>query len=290
MTCGDLQYVEDCKVLQRDLRRRLVVCSCSSTLDLLPNASIITTTQGLAPSLWRGSVIIYGEPRPSEDRCQMVDINMTDFKHTAEWFSAYKAANSPPEAITSVGPPGKVEGVRINAGYNRPRRYLQKHQGLSVSAAHPLFMNSDPTASMVSRLLRLNIIVARLPYSERQRPMVISGVHRPVSYFMLCCKPAAGGWLSKPFERLEEDNVFVVRKDRKPLLPQHVEALVFFCYTKSKLVVGEFWNLSTDIPESTKRLQAEMTPENFSAFFAEHRALKARDAPEWASVPSPYEV
>ena len=39
-----------------------------------------------------------------------------------------------------------------------------------------------------------------------------------------------------------------------------------------------------------EQVLAEITQERFGAFFKEYRALKAANTPEWANVPSPYEI
>lgn len=288
-----IQFVERCKILQRDLKCKLVVGSGDS-MHLLPNRGIIANTQGLAPIPWRGSVIVYGQLGAFEDPSQLVDINMTDFKHIVEWFSAYKHTICLLEHFyMSNNPPGKVEGVRINGNFHIIKHNAPKYQRLLVSPGHPLFMN--PTVSPVSPIssrLGLNIIISRVPFHRAVKYEVAPKVDESAMYLMFCCNPASEKGWGRPYKGWAEDidTVFVVRKDKKPLLPQHVEALIFFCEFKLKLYFDESREAPSPITMNRERVLAEITQERFGAFFKEYRALKAANMPEWANVPSPYEI
>ena len=288
-----MQFVERCKILQRDLKYKLVVGSGDS-MHLLPNRGILATTQGLAPIPWRGSVIVYGELGASEDTSQLVDINMTDFKHIVEWFSAYKHTICLLELFhMSNNPPGKVEGVRINDNFHIIRHNAPKYQRLLVSPGHPLFTN--PTISPVSPIssrLGLDIIVSRVPFHRAVKYEVAPKLEESTMYLMFCCNPALEKGWGRPYKGWTEDidTIFMVRKDKKPLLPQHVEALTFFCEFKLKLYFDESREAPSPITMNREQVLAEITQERFGAFFKEYRALKAANMPEWANVPSPYEI
>lgn len=95
------------------------------------------------------------------------------------------------------------------------------------------------------------------------------------------CGCFPNGW----FHRV--GSVFAVRQDGKPLLKEHVDALVAFY--KRKLAPLCACCTAKD-EHDTARLSAETTPEKFRRFFEEYREAKGLLDPRWNTVPSPYEV
>lgn len=79
----------------------------------------------------------------------------------------------------------------------------------------------------------------------------------------------------------------VVRQDRKPLLPLQLEILCAFC----KDVVTPLVTKSME-GDSVAREAAlsTITHQWFSKFFDAYRDYRADFAPEWRSLPSPYDM
>jgi hypothetical protein len=82
---------------------------------------------------------------------------------------------------------------------------------------------------------------------------------------------------------LNTDTVLVARTDRKPLLPQHVEALNEF------IEVLRF-NTAEEVHIWEKYFQEEELKAGFNKFFEQYKTKKSGTAAEWADVPSPFEM
>jgi len=93
-----------------------------------------------------------------------------------------------------------------------------------------------------------------------------------------------------------EDSAVVMRVDGRTLLPQHLEALCWFCRFVFGEVVGNHqvgsYGLSevAGVKEMQKRTFRKLvSPRGFLDFYEEYRLRKAVEDKRWCSLPSPYD-
>jgi hypothetical protein len=163
---------------------------------------------------------------------------MVDFRHTTDYFLSY--AYTPLKAQASVE---SVTGVRINCVGDVEMLKRPHFEQIELPATHPIFADHD-TSDIVDRI-GIPILTRRCPPDPKwanSRDPMFKGVYpyenQDATFLHQCCDPEAKldlrtgslgwGWCSRPWQN-EVGSAIVVRKDKKPLLPIHVEALAGYC-------------------------------------------------------------
>ncbi|KAI1109964.1 hypothetical protein F5Y14DRAFT_444361 [Nemania sp. NC0429] len=162
---------------------------------------------------WRGPIVAYSRLGEGLDCNFLRDIDMNDFRHIADYLISY-GSNVP----TSETPLSdlKTKSVRINCLGDQRVCMRPHYEAVEVSSwANQSDIPSGPNFEGGS------------PYNNQEA----TALH-------LCCDPQAYGDLSQgapawgwPIGKWQHaaGSVIVVREDKKPLTPLHVEALCNYC-------------------------------------------------------------
>ncbi|KAL9607222.1 MAG: hypothetical protein Q9167_007844 [Letrouitia subvulpina] len=169
------------------------------------------------------------------------DLDMNDFRHIADFFLSY---NFTPTPATQQSISTKVKGVKINCLGDQKMFNSPCFEELEISSTDPIFFNHD--TSDIANRIGLPIYTRRCPPNPRwanDQDNKIFGSDLPfknqyATYLHLCCDPNAKfdpqsgvsswGWVSKRWLN-DVGTIIVVRQDKKPLSPLHVEALCKYC-------------------------------------------------------------
>ncbi|KXZ43245.1 hypothetical protein GPECTOR_96g711 [Gonium pectorale] len=148
----------------------------------------------------------------------------------------------------------------------------------SLPTEHPAFLTGTP--SPVAALVGLPLLVYRLdPRPSLSIPRAATYDNQRVTYIMI--DPYSGFAAAEWQQGI--GSVVLVRSDRKPLPPQHVEAFWMFC----DHLLGLFSSGIDPNPE------VEMTPAKWQSFFRkykrEYSSMKSRRA-EWKDMWLPWEA
>lgn len=246
-TWGDLHemYIWRNNLLDRDVPRKLTIVhrEAFSIDGSQSNQSIATIQETRIGRLfdWRGPVIAYG--------CG--DLHMTDFRHVADFFRWYcfnpvpwvypdidihyrdKSQYDPDENCDSDDEECKVQAVRINCGADIEILKRPPFEKVEIASKNSIFSQHD-TSDIAERL--------EIPIFTRQIPPDLQWAHdrhasranQDATFLHLNCDPEGDfdeetgeigwGYASMPWQS-RPGSVIVVRQDKKPLWPWHVEAL-----------------------------------------------------------------
>jgi hypothetical protein len=205
-----------------------------------PSKSIasINATQPGEYHDWRGPIIVYAQNEPGLDPSTCKDFDMVDFRHATDYFLSY--GYIPPKAQASVE---SVKGVRINClGDVKMLKRLQFEE-IELPTTDAIFAKHD-TSDIASRI-GIPILTQRCPpdpkWANSKDTMFESMSpcdNQDATFLHQCCDPEAEfdistgslgwGWSPLPWQN-EVGSAIVVRKDKKPLLPLHMEALAGYC-------------------------------------------------------------
>jgi hypothetical protein len=175
------------------------------------------------------------------DQTASKDLDMNDFRHITDYFLSYDYKPTP---ATQQPTDINVKGVRINC-IGDMRAVSEPHfETVEVSSTDPIFTEHD--TSDIAQRIGLPIFTRRCPPNPRRENDKDSKVFEHESLFNnqdakflhLCCDLKAEfdlrtgtlgwGWASKQWQN-SVGSIIVVRQDRKPLSPLHVEALCVYC-------------------------------------------------------------
>ena len=124
------------------------------------NSSIagITSTKPGQYHDWRGPIIAYGKVGLGIDQTACKDLDMTDFRHIADYFLSYGYKPTPATQQTTGK---KVKGVKINCVgdckmFNKPH-----FEAVEVSSTDPIFSEHD--TSDIAERIGLPIFTWRCP-------------------------------------------------------------------------------------------------------------------------------
>lgn len=184
------------------------------------------------------------------------NFDMVDFRNVTDYFLSYgytppKAQKTPkaqkiPQAPATPKAPAKVErvkGVRINCLGDVKMLKRPQFEEIELLTTDVIFTEHD-TSDIADRI-GIPILTRRSPpdpkWANSKDAMFenrsLSDNQNAMSLHQ-CCDPSAKpdpktrslgwGWCSAEW-RSEGESAIVVRKDKKPLLPIHIEALVGYC-------------------------------------------------------------
>ncbi|KAI1194105.1 hypothetical protein F5X97DRAFT_311897 [Nemania serpens] len=238
-------------ILARRLLNTLVVCCRDNFLldGSARNMSIAALTATIPGQHfyydWRGPVVAYSRLGEDLDPPCCRDTDMVNFRHVADYLTSYGSDLPTPEKQ-----PGdiKIKGVRINCLGDQKICKRPHFEAVDVSSSDSMICDVD--ISDIATRIGLPILSRRCPpdpswASQRGSPIpksILKGEspynNQDATLLHLCCDPKADGSLAQgapswgwPLGQWQRaaGSVIIVREDKKPLSPLHVEALCKYC-------------------------------------------------------------
>lgn len=189
---------------------------------------------------WRGPVLVFANDDIEESRPGIKDITSTDFRHAIDYFCSYSPSILPAELPSSAL---KIQGVRINCVGDREMIRRPAFEVVAISPTDRIFYEHD-TSDIADRI-GMPIFTRQIP----PEPMWANDGHNfrfslgpfsnpDATFLHLCCDAKAEydaragilgwGWAGHKWQN-SVGSVIVVRQDKEPLHPKHIEALAQFC-------------------------------------------------------------
>ncbi|KAF2706629.1 hypothetical protein K504DRAFT_459028 [Pleomassaria siparia CBS 279.74] len=263
-----------------------------------PSRSIasITATQPGEYHDWRGPIVAYGKKGLGIDPLACRDLDMNDFRHITDHFLSY-AYVPPPD--TSQASTERVKGVRINC-VGDVKLFKKPHfEEVEVAGTDSIFSMHD-TSDIADRI-ELPILTRRCPPDPKwvNTKGGVFGYESPfnnqdATFLHQCCDPRAEfdintgslgwGWCPMKWQN-GAGSVIVVRKDKKLLLPMHMEALARYCrYEIRPLLAHSTGEFHPEKPMKREEVLRMICRPTFVIYWAKFAGEKKDYA-----TPSPYE-
>ncbi|KAI8944556.1 hypothetical protein F4801DRAFT_571314 [Xylaria longipes] len=271
------------------------------------NASILVIT-GAIPGLhydWCGPIIAYGKVGPGLDPQECRDIDMNDFRHIADYFVSYASDRVPSTPTVPPANVKKIKGVRINCLGDQKMFNKPQLEEIELSEMNTIFTEHDN--SDIATRIGLPIFTQRCfphPNWANIQDWELFGRRSPynnqdATFLHLCCDPKAKddlsrgvlgwGWASQQWQNYV-GSVIVVRQDKKPLLPWHVEALCRYCrYQVRDYMAHSMGEYAPEKPMSKGLVLSMICRPTFSILWFNMLREKSEKS-ELSDVPSPYDV
>ncbi|KAI0469470.1 hypothetical protein F4859DRAFT_505436 [Xylaria cf. heliscus] len=271
-----------------------------------PNDSIKSIT-GTVPGYhhdWRGPVIGYGKAGPELDPYEYRDVDMEDFRHIADHFITYATDLTSSTRSMFQESLTKIKGVKINCLGDRKMFHRPQFEEIELSPRDSIFTEHD--TSDVATRIGLPIFTKRcFPHPNWVNvDCDYFGNHSPynnqdATFLHLCCDPKAEfsfiqgiwgwGWVPKQWQGLV-GSVIVVRQDKKPLSPWHMEGLCRYCRYHVRALLGHsIGEYSPEEPMSRNQVLSMICRPTFYICWSNMVLEKTRNG-EVCDVPSPYDV
>ncbi|MCJ1468422.1 hypothetical protein MMC07_007050 [Pseudocyphellaria aurata] len=289
-------------ILKKELSDTVYVChgDVSQINRSKANKSVasITATKTGQNHDWRGPIIAYGTVGLDTVQNASRDINMTDFRHVADFFLSYcDTPTYTPKSASEQPPAGKmVLGVRINCVGDRGMLNKPRFEAVEVPCTDTIFSKHD--TSDVAERIGLPIFTQRCSPDPRWADDECLFENTDATFLHQCCDPksvfeplslrGSMGWGLA--SRQWQDNVgstLVVRQDKKPLSPLHVEALCKYCREVRPLFghsMGEYY------PEEPMSKDAVLAMICRATFVISWYKLTGEKEGADLDVPYPYDV
>ncbi|KAL9086506.1 MAG: hypothetical protein Q9165_007122 [Trypethelium subeluteriae] len=293
-------------VLKRNLSDTIYVCCRDAFLidGSEPNKSIasITATKPGQYHDWRGPIIAYGKVGLGIDQPVCKDLDMNDFRHITDNFLSYNSNHTPAiEQSIDI----KIEGVKINCVGDQKTFNKPYFETIGVSSLDPVFIEQE--SSDIAKRIGLPIFTRHCipdPTWANDRDHKIFGHQSPfnnegATFLHLCCDPKAThdlhtgiwgwGWASQQWQG-GVGSAIVVRQDRKPLSPLHVEALCRYCIDEIRpLLAHSIGEYAPEEPMSKDAVLAMICRPTFIIKWYKLLDEKHREK-EYPEDPDPYSV
>lgn len=234
---------------------------------------------------WRGRLVAYGTVGLGIDQCECRDLTMADFRHISDFVLVY---NSSPalEVFPPRTPAAAIAAVRINCLGAQKVLEKSKFESVEISSFDPIFFGHD-TSGIAARV-DLPVFTRRLPQeSSWANADVLGGSptqNVEATFLHLCIDPGvpdtlhrAWAWAPMSWQN-DVGNVLVVRQDKKPLLPVHVETLANYCrfevlpYLAHS--IGEYGTSKSEEPMTRDAVLAMIHRPAFNIYW--HKSIDAK--------------
>jgi hypothetical protein len=284
--------IQDNYRLQRSLRNTINISYRDDFLadGSRPSKSIasITATQPGKYYDWRGPIVAYAKAGKGLDPPACKDFDMIDFRHFADHILSYHYV--PPKVE-------RVKGIRINCRGDVKMLGRPHFEEIELSIKDSTFGAHDN--SDIADRIGIPILTRRIPPDPKWANSDMEGGspfnNQDATFLHQCLDPKAvsdpskgsigWGWCSQQWQN-EVGSVVVVRKDKKPLLPLHMEALTTYCRKEALPIVshslGEY---SPEEPVSKEHVLQLICRPMFIIFW-----YKFIEEKEDLTSPSPYDV
>jgi hypothetical protein len=266
------------------------------------SVAAVTATKAGKFHDWRGPIIAYGKAGLGIDPTACRDLDMNDFRHIADYFLSY---NYEPAPATQQSTEIKVKGVKINCHGDRVMVGKPHFEAVEVASTDPIFTEHD--SSDIMNRIGLPIFTRRCPPNPRwahdDHNKIFKGSspfnNQDATFLHLCCDPKTKfdpqigtmgwGWASQKWQN-SVGSVIVVRQDKKPILPLHVEALCNYCrYEIRPLLAHSIGEYHPEEPISKDTALTMICRPTFIIYWYKLLDEKHKKG-EATSAPSPYDV
>lgn len=261
-------------------------------------ATVLATLPGW-PHEWCDPIVAVG--RQKGNSAVYRDLFYDDFRYLVDYLISYNRwAIALPDIPSNSG---VVRGVIINCLGARNDFNAPHFEPVDVPCHDPIFSTnaSWTTTSHIADRIGLQILTRRLPITLRQARKGFDAQNQEAMFLHLCCvlnkRPSSSGngwgWADWKWH-YEVGNVLVVRRDKKPLAPFHVEALCRYCKDEVMPIIRHSMREYTqdmpleDILNRSRALSMICRP-MFSIFWAKLRDKK-REEGNIVESPYPYDV
>ena len=259
---------------------------------------------------WRGPMIAHGtdvyddnplrrEPSYSQD------LGPSDLKIIAHWLNTYLYKPHTPPNIKSIQQEFRaVSGVRINCDGDVEVDGRPRYEPMELPAYHRLF---NQAATDISKHVQLPIVIQRIPRSvthwkkRSDTGNTAPWVNRAATFLNRACQPEREetGDLDYIWGFAHADwqgdvgAVMVMRKDKKTLLEEHVDALAEYHEDYLSDFFQEKWESShqgvePEMQRSTAWVMQEITKAKFEDFYVDWKSRQSDEAKKQQI--SPYDV
>lgn len=261
------------------------------------NQSIVAVTRGTAGHEWGGPLLAMKLPGLSIDPRHYIDINTVDFRDVVDFFCSYPNHNLSDMSLVkkpaaNVRPTEQFSGVRINCRSDQDIGARPKFEPIKLPINHPVFR---APVSSISKRIELPIRISRclpgetsLKNTNREE---YNASNQAATFLQLVADPNSSQWGWAPFEwQSPAGSVIVVREDRKPILPQHIEALCHFCqYVLQPLFEDSMGSgMHPESPMKKSEVLQMMTRRRFENFYIGYENWKRDNDPNYIVCTFPY--
>lgn len=261
-----------------------------------PNRSVASITASHAVHhLWQGPFVAYGKVGLGYDQTHCRDLDMVDFRHVADYFLSYGSTPAPSAFLPAAA---SVQGVRINCAGDQEVFHRPKFEAVKIAGSDPIFSTHRETSD-IAQQIGLPIFTRRLQHNPLWTVKGGSTNNQAATFLHLCCDPNAEpsiatgilGWAWAPHQWQEGvGSVLVVRQDKKPILPLHVEALSTYCqYEARDFLAHSIGEYAPEIPMTKEAALGMITRPSFIIHWYKLVRKKAREG-DVVDAPSPYEA
>ncbi|KAI2468887.1 hypothetical protein F4781DRAFT_443149 [Annulohypoxylon bovei var. microspora] len=296
--------IQHSKVMERDLSNTIYVCYRDTFLidGSSPNKSIaaITATKPYQSHDWRGPILAYGKKGLGIDQIACKDLDLNDFRHVTDLLISYGLE---PEPVNRQAIGEKIKGVRINCIGDQKMCKKPIFEEVDIAPTDPIFSIHD--VSEIAKRIELPIFTRRCPpdpmWANDEGNKVFGGMgpisNQDATYLHLCCDPNAQfdpqtgtlGFGSAPMQwQNGAGSIIVVRQDKKPLFPLHMEAMCRYCrYEANALFSHSKWGYAPEQPMEKSAALAMICRPTFVIYWyklLDERRQKGEDT----SAPCPY--
>ena len=259
------------------------------------NQSVLSATKDQKPyRSWCGPILVLKTYSRSFDDSAYQDMDTRDFRDVVDFLTAYTDPNlNPNDMVYPSGRPEKqISGVKISCRGDILAG-APKFEAIKVSERHRIVWEE---VSDLSKLIELPIQVLQCaPVKSLLRSGEYNRGNRTAAFINLCVDPKSPTWGFAPEPWLgAAGSVIVIRKDRKDLLPEHMEAMAhFFQYFLLPMFEDSFGvGMEPDNPMPKRKVLDMITKKVFENFYLGFKDYKidSGESDRWRIVEHPYEV
>ncbi|KAH6975009.1 hypothetical protein BKA56DRAFT_589904 [Ilyonectria sp. MPI-CAGE-AT-0026] len=296
-------------VLQRILPDTINICYRDGFLvdGSMPNrsaAAVVATLPGQSHD-WRGPIIVVGKKGQGLDPPQCRDLDMNDFRYIADYLISYGRWSLDIRDSGMTSADKVVKGIRINCLGDRQVLGKPHFEPVDVHSTDSIFDDFWHDTSDIADRIGLPLLTRRCPVSlrwAREKRLPDFGSQSPcnnqdATFLHLCCDskadsyPSGPGWSWAGWQwQNHVGSVIVVRRDKKPLAPMHVEALCTYCrYDVRPLMGHTMGEYEPDEPLTRDLVLKMICRPTFSICWYKLRDRKRTEGDD-LSAPFPYSV
>lgn len=232
---GSINQIQCSKVLKRQLSDTIRISFCDRFLKdgSKPNFAIHSFLPKDSKLFdWRGPILAYGMKGLGMDQEMCRDLDLNDFKYIVDYMITYDMEDREDGRARING--DKVKGVKINCEGDKRAFGLPEFETIDVPTTHPIF--TDHGTSEIAERIKIPIFTRKYPPNSgwKDDGRVGPFLNQAATFLHLACtdnrQDGGLGWGWAPVQwQNRVGSVLVVRQDRKPLHPLHMEALARFC-------------------------------------------------------------
>ncbi|KAL2204889.1 hypothetical protein CC79DRAFT_1309917 [Sarocladium strictum] len=229
---------------------------------------------------------------------------MNDFRYIADYLISYGRWALDVETMGRTPAYKHIKGVRINCLGDRQAFGKPQYEAVDISPQDPIFSAHWQESSDIAKRIDFPIFTRRCPpnlrWTRKNPKHEFSGLspftNQDATFLHLCCDPQADsfpsgpGWSWAGWQwQNDVGSILVVRQDRKPLAPMHVEALCAYCLHDVQPLMGHtMGEYAPDEPLAREAVLTMICRPTFSISWSKFVERKRKEGGD-VSAPDPYE-